>query len=160
MFVLHEGEKERRERIIFGATAASAPPAEPHAARPKGDSATSGSADRGSSSNSWGPLQTAGLVAGGAGLVGIGIGSVFGLMVASDKHNANCDPNGYCASGPLSDARNHATASTIGFVAGGVLLAAGVTLVIFGPRGATGSVRLAPAVAAGSGGVVLGGSFR
>ena len=153
-FVLHEGEKDRRERIVFGA-----PPAGAHAAPPKGDGASPAAADRGSSSSSWGPLKTVGLVAGGAGIIGIGIGTAFGLMAASDKSNANCDANGYCASGPLSDAHSHATVSTVGFVAGGVLLAAGVTLVIFGPRGAAGSVQVAPAVAAGSGGVVMGGSF-
>jgi hypothetical protein len=159
-FVLHEGEKDRREKIVFGAAAAvSAPPAGAHAAPPKGDGASPATADRGSSSSSRGPLKTVGLVTGGAGIVGIGIGSVFGLMAASDKSNAHCDANGYCAAGSLSDAHSHATVSTVGFVAGGVLLAAGVALVIFGPRGGSGSVQVAPAVAAGSGGVVMGGSF-
>jgi hypothetical protein len=80
-------------------------------------------------------------------------------MAASDKNNANCDPNGYCASGPLNDARNHATVSTVGFIAGGVLLAAGIGLVIFGPRERAGSVQVGPTVGAGSGGLVVGGVF-
>jgi hypothetical protein len=161
-FVLHEGEKDRRERIVFVATAGGSVAT---AARtdvqptPKGDGTSPAAADRGTSSISWGPLKTVGVVAGGVGIVGLGIGTAFGLIAASDKSKANCDSNGYCSAGSLSDAHSHANVSTAGFVAGGVLLAAGVALVIFGPRGAAGSVQVAPAVAAGSGGVIVGGSF-
>jgi hypothetical protein len=164
-FVLHEGEKDRRERIVFGAAAApgvagAASGAQDHAVPPRvADGSPPASADRGTPSSSWGPLKTVGVVVGGVGLVGIGVGAAFGLMAASDKNNANCDPSGYCTPGPLSDARSHATVSTVGFVAGGVLLAAGIGLVIFGPRERAGSVQVAPAVGTGSGGLVFGGSF-
>jgi hypothetical protein len=161
-FVLQEGEKGRRERIVFGAGVAAAGGAAIVApvASAKGDEARpAGDADKGSASSSWGPLKTVGIVVGGVGIVGLGIGTAFGLMASSDKNNANCDAAGQCNAGPLSDARNHANVSTVGFVAGGVLLAAGVGLVVFGPKGRAGSVQVAPAVAAGSGGIVLGGSF-
>jgi hypothetical protein len=164
-FVLHEGEKDRRERIVFGAVAAPgvtgvASRAQDQAVPPKAaDGSSPASADRGTTSSSWGPLKTVGVVAGGVGLVGIGIGAAFGLLAASDKNNANCDANGYCTPGPLSDARSHATVSTVGFIAGGVLLAAGIGLVISGPRERAGSVQVGPTVGAGSGGLVVGGSF-
>jgi hypothetical protein len=163
-FVLHEGEKDRRERIAFGAGTAPAIPAGGAVApvtAVKGDEASTpaAGADKGSASSSWGPLKTVGVIVGGAGIVGIGIGAAFGLMAASDKNNANCDPNGYCSAGPLSDAHSHANVSTVGFVAGGVLVAAGLGLVIFAPRAGAGSVQVAPTVGAGSGGLVVGGAF-
>jgi len=157
-FVLHEGEKDRRERIVFGAPApAVTPPAAAHVAEPSPPRAESALPP--TAPSSWKPLATAGVVVGAVGLAGVAVGSVFGLMAASDKSNAHCDANGYCDPGPLSDARNHATLSTVGFVTGGVLLAAGVTLVVLGTRGSSGSVEVAPAVAAGTGGIVMGGSF-
>jgi hypothetical protein len=158
LFVVQEGQKDRRERIVFGAAASSALPATEQTSPPKGNGASPGAANRGSSSP-WGPLKTWGLVVGGAGIIGIGIGSAFGLIATSDKNNADCDASGHCALGPLNDARTHANVSTVGFAAGGVLLATGIALVILGPRGEAGSVRVAPAVVGGSGGVVIGGTF-
>jgi hypothetical protein len=134
-FVLHQGEKERREPIAFGAPVPT------------------------QSASSWSPLRTVGLVTAGAGIVGLGIGSVFGAMAISDKGNARCDANGTCASGSLNNAYNHATASTVGFVAGGVLLATGVGVVLFAPSGSKASVEVAPAVSERNCGVVFGGAF-
>jgi hypothetical protein len=158
-FVLHQGEKERRERIAFAAPAGAA------AARPVEQPATP-STDRvvapaqAPPSSSWSPLKTVGLIAGSAGVMGIGIGVVFGLMASSDKSRANCDANGYCDSGPLRDARSHANVSTAGFVAGGILLATGVALVLFAPSGSRASLQVAPAIAKGGSVVVIGGVFR
>jgi hypothetical protein len=156
-FVLHQGEKERRERIVFASPAAVAGPQEPPAtSRPEAPVAP---AVRETPPSSWSSLKTVGLVTAGVGVVGIGIGAVFGLMATSDKSNAKCDSNGYCDSGPLHDARNHADASTAGFVAGGVLLATGVALVLVAPSGSKASLQVAPAVAGRSAGVVVGGAF-
>jgi hypothetical protein len=112
------------------------------------------------------PLKTVGFVVGGVGLAGIILGSVFGGMAISDNNDAGCDPNNVCTN-PQSrrDAQGAATVSTIGFVAGGVLLATGVALVIVGSKhhgGAAGSaahVELAPAIGMGSAGFSLGGGF-
>lgn len=153
-FVLHEGEKDRRERVVFGGGASAGTAGSPGA---KTEPAKGDHADVERSTSSWGPLKTVGVVVGGAGIVGLGVGAAFGLMASSDKSSASCAANNYCASQALSDARNHATIATAGFVGGGVLLAAGLGLVIFGPKSA--SVRVAPAVGMGSTGIVVGGSF-
>jgi hypothetical protein len=157
-FVLHQGEKERRERIAFAAPAAAAGlVAQP--VRSSTEAVVAPVAPE-TPSSAWSPLKTAGLVTAGAGIVGIGIGTVYGLMATSDKSKASCDANGYCDPASLSDARSHATVSTVGFVAGGVLLAAGVALVLFAPSGSEASLHVAPAVAERGGGVVVGGVFR
>jgi hypothetical protein len=79
-------------------------------------------------------------------------------MAATDKKNANCDAQGNCI-GSLTDLHTHATVSTAAFVAGGVMLAAGVGLVIFGPKGSASRVGVTPTAGVGAGGMVLGGAF-
>jgi len=92
-----------------------------------------------SSESSGSLLRPIGLVAGGLGLVGIGVGSYFGLKAkhSSDKskEDGHCDNDTVCdetgkplANQALSDAR----ISTVLFIAGGALLASGVTLFIVG----------------------------
>jgi hypothetical protein len=157
-FVLHQGEKERRERIAFVSPAVAAGGQEPPTISRTETPVAPG--PRETPSSSWSALKTVGLVTAGAGIVGIGIGTVFGLVATSDKSSAHCDSNGYCDAGPLHEARNHADASTAGLVAGGVLLAAGVTLVLVAPSGSKSSVQVAPVVGDRTGGLVFRGVFR
>ena len=82
-----------------------------------------------------GAWRTVGWVAGAVGIVGLGVGTVFGVMAISDKSAAHCDASNACDAGPLHDANSAATASTVGIVAGGVLLAGGAALVLFAPGG-------------------------
>jgi hypothetical protein len=112
-------------------------------------------------SSAW---RTVGLVAGGVGIIGLAVGSVFGVMAISDRNGAHCDASNACDPGGLSDANSAATVSTVGFIAGGVLLAGGAALYLFGPRGdsaATGaaSLRLAPAFGRRDAGLQLGGAW-
>src|SRR5207237_10818112 len=102
---------------------------------------------------------------------GIAVGTAYGLFAKSafDKSNAECNASN-CpeASRPQALSNHHvgvtdATVSTIGFVAGGVLLAGGLTLAIAAPaaprgehRGAA-SLRIAPARGAGAAGQGLRG---
>lgn len=83
-------------------------------------------------------LLIAGLVVGGVGLVGLGVGAAFGAIAKSkndeslqpggcDPDYTNCSPDGLAAN---EDALSAATGSTVAFIAGGVLAAAGITLVI------------------------------
>lgn len=107
-----------------------------------------------------------GWVAGGIGAAGIIAGAVAGVVAIQDKNGAGCEPQsisltlGYCT-GSLSGARSAASASDVGFIAGGVLLAGGLALVILAPgshpEGA--SVKVAPVVGTNSGGLVLGGQW-
>lgn len=112
--------------------------------------------------------RAAGLIAGGAGVVGLGIGAAFGLVAMSK----NGDVKAMCtipacpdARGPAlaDEARSAATVSTIGFVAGGALLAGGVALYLTAPkrepRARGGGLHLSPEVGRRMAGVTLGGRF-
>lgn len=108
--------------------AASTPAPEPPAAPPSNDSA---------SSNSQRLLGWIGIGAGSAGVV---IGGVTGLLAMS-KHSSLQD-SGDCTGGSCTPAKKSdidsmntlRTVSTIGFVAGGVLAATGVTLLLTAPK--------------------------
>jgi len=86
-----------------------------------------------------GTEQRIGLVVGGAGLVGIGLGTFFGLQ-ASSKWS---DAKGKCTDYPYgcgadatdlrSSAHSRAIVSTVAFVAGGALLATGLVLYLTAP---------------------------
>jgi hypothetical protein len=132
-FVLHEGDKDRREAIVLGAAAAA-----PAAA---GD----GSAQR-----------VAGLVLGGTGIAGLVLGGVFGVLTKTTYDHAlstecNGNPNG-CGPSGVSDgsaAHTQSVVSTVGFVAGAALLAGGALLYFTAPRdrGVTVTASMAPGAA-------------
>ena len=67
-----------------------------------------------------------------------------------------CDSTGDSA---LSDARSSATVSTVGFIAGGVLLAGGVVVYLTAPRTNAATVGLAPGAPGAAGGLTLTGAW-
>jgi len=80
-------------------------------------------------------------VAMGLGVVGLGVGTVFGLRTSSIWKDAmthctgvECDRTGVTLA---TDAKNAGTISTISFVAGGVLLAGGAILFFTAPSGSS-----------------------
>jgi tetratricopeptide (TPR) repeat protein len=84
-------------------------------------------------------LQTTGLVLGGIGIVGLGVGAYFGLGAMKDNNTAkdHCDGNACTDQAGVDaakDASSKATISTIGFGAGGALLATGVVLLLVGGK--------------------------
>jgi hypothetical protein len=106
------------------------------------------------------PLKAVGLVVAAAGAVGLGVGTYFGLQALSKNSDAN---NGHCGSSAgfgdantcdasgvslRSDAVGAGNLSTVFFVAGGALLATGVTLWLLAPSS---HVQAAAAVGPGSG---------
>jgi hypothetical protein len=112
------------------------------------------------------PLKTVGLVVGGVGVAGLAVGGIFGAVALSKNSQAN---SGHCGGSLGSanqcdatgvDLRSSAVSagnvSTIGFVAGGVLLATGATLFLIAPSG---HVQAAPAVGTSGGGVIVRGDF-
>lgn len=116
------------------------------------------------------PLRTVGLVTLGAGIVGLGVGTIFALRASSlnsdSKTDNHCDANNLCDPTGLekrNDAISAANVATIGFVAGGVLAAAGVTLFIVGaPKDAkadSARVEAAPAMGPGVAGMLVSGRF-
>lgn len=106
---------------------------------------------------------TVGWIAGAVGVIGLGIGGVFGVKAISDKNGAHCDSSNACDAGPLGDANNSATVSTAAFTAGGVLVAAGAAILLFAPSRAGGtsqaSLRIGPLVGGHETGLLFGGSF-
>jgi hypothetical protein len=78
--------------------------------------------------------RTIGLVVGGLGVVGVAVGAVFGLQAGAkwDDAKAKCDAYPYeCGADGVEladDAKSSATISTIGFIAGGALIAGGAAL--------------------------------
>jgi serine/threonine-protein kinase len=176
--VLTEGEKGRREHIVLPG-AGPAPSAPPPAPAPSSTSMagppTSAAppplpdeAPAPSASGGMGTQKILGLVTGGAGVVGLALGAAFGVMSSSAWNNAKsaCGGNpSQCmdVSGGQSDrstALGEATASTVGFIAGGALLATGAVLFLTGGsrQSATG-LALAPAVGPRQAGLALGGAF-
>jgi len=98
-------------------------------------------------------LRTVGLVTGAVGIGGLALGTVFGILALTNK-SSDCH-EGVCTPGSSATVYGQGNVSTAGFVAGGVLLAGGVTLVLLAPKPAGGggaSVTLTPLV----GGAVTG----
>lgn len=127
---LAEGEHRRLELKLVGA--ASSDPSAPAGAGGAPDAA---SAKPGSTAKTLGLVA---IVAGGAGLA---LGGVTGLMAMSkqaalddDKERCQGGKCLYSAEADVKSLRTFRTVSTVGFVAGGVLAAAGVTLLLTAPR--------------------------
>jgi hypothetical protein len=150
-FVLRESEQNRREPIVMG-TEPSPPPAV--LTPPTNTDATT------APQSSWTSQKTIGLVVGSAGIVVLVVGSIFGGLAISSWGSANsaCPSHSGCSAPATSDRQNaltYGTVSTVGFVAGAVLVAGGLTLFLTAPtsQGPNVGVQMAP------GGLVMTGRF-
>jgi hypothetical protein len=135
-----------REHVGTGETREVAIPAEPApVSKPEGP--PSPAPDNGAAT--W---RAIGIGAAVVGLVGVGIGTGFGLAASSNRDNAitlcsGIKQAGSCvvksasdvdaARNAWSDAKSNATLSTIGFAAGGVLLVGGAILYFAAPSSTT-----------------------
>jgi hypothetical protein len=167
--LIKEGEKDRSIVVVLGSgvpakKAVTEAPSTVPSAQPPGVSAsaalpaTTPVTPENSLSPTW---KTVGWALGGAGAAAVVLGVVFGVDALAKKGSANCDANNFCDSGPLSDAHTAANISTIGFIAGGVLAAGAVGVVLFAPRsGSSGTglgVRMAPTVGLSGAGLDVAG---
>ncbi len=116
--------------------------------------------------NPGGTQRMLGLVGMGVGVVGLGVGSVFGILAKSaldGSNNGPCNSSDKCNSAGLADrqdASNKATLSTVFFVVGGVIGAAGVVVYLTAPHAPTATgLTLTPAPMAGGGGALMSGRF-
>lgn len=159
-FVLREGEKDRREGVVIGTAPVTQPltPPPPPVAP-----------------SSWNTQKTLALVSGGVGVVGVGLGVVFGLYASSahSKEQTDCASAGACTNPPqatedYNTAKSNALGSTISFIAGGVFLAGGVVLWVTAPKPKeaptnalhdTPEIGIAPLLTPGGGGLMLRGSL-
>jgi hypothetical protein len=159
--LIQEAQKERREAIVFGTPATEGPPPGPPGAHPPASPGPlpPSPPPPAAEGHGMGAQKVLALVAGGLGVVGIGVGSAFGLVAMSKKNDAKSVCPDACATqdgvNKWSDAKSAGNLSTIGFVAGGVLLAGGVVLWLTAPSGeATG-----PRVGLAPGGVLVKGAW-
>jgi hypothetical protein len=109
-----------------------------------------------------------GLVLLGVGVVGLGVGTVFGLSAKSkydgafadgggcDRATKQCDGPGQAS---VDDARSKATLSTILFAAGGALTVAGAIIFITAPSSRARALQVSPTGYAGGGGLALSGTL-
>ncbi|MGH7437839.1 MAG: hypothetical protein ACRENE_19345 [Polyangiaceae bacterium] len=164
-FVLREGEKDRHERIVVG------PPPQATKTVPAVARENAGTAPTSPNPATGMPAQKVlGLVAGGVGAAGLVAGAVFGAMTmsAASQQKSDCAsptncPNPSHAASEHSSGETTATLSTVGFVAGGVLAAAGAVLYLTSPRSkevsATSALAVVPSLAPGGGGLSVSGGF-
>jgi hypothetical protein len=172
--VAREGEKDRHVNVVLAAgvsrgagagvvvpVAAGAVPVGPAAEPP-------------SKGSSWSTQKTLAVTAAAAGVVGIGVGAVFGIVATSDGSTQKSD----CSASSCTDHAGAVSAhnsslsagnvSTATFIAGGVLLAGGIVLWVTAPKGGGESPtpvalqrwRFDPMVSARGGGVMMSGSFQ
>jgi serine/threonine-protein kinase len=87
-------------------------------------------------------MRLAAIGVGAAGVVGVGVGTVFGIVALGKRSDLDRLCPGYprCVDsqrsdvqGNYDDAKHAATISTVGFVLGGVLVAGGVVLWLVAP---------------------------
>ncbi|WP_394828830.1 type IV pilus biogenesis/stability protein PilW [Pendulispora albinea] len=118
-------------------------------------------------SGGWSTQKTLAVVSAGVGVVGIGLGTYFGLTAGSRWSDAKdkCQPDG-CPRDSIdmgSDAKTDANMATVAFIVGGVALAGAGVLWFSAPARPSGAaLHLVPAgdVRTGSAGLVARGRFE
>jgi hypothetical protein len=157
--VVREGDKKRRERIVL-VVAQVAPPATGASAAPVVSESTAAKPTRAGSTQ-----RTIGLVLGGAGVVGVVVGTVFGLVSKSTYDNALSSQCGQAAKfaaanmctttgvQDVSNAHSQAAVSTVGFIASALLLGGGAYLYFSAPKAA--NVSVGPTVGTGGGAITV-----
>ncbi len=138
--LLREGDKSRQIPVVIGApatplpaTVISAPPPEASLPTPVGQAGHG--------------RRVLGVVAGSLGLAGLAVGGIFGGLTISSWSSVNgaCPSHAGCSTQVLDDHSNavtFGTVSDVGFIAGGVLLAAGLTLYLTAPKPSSPTVGL------------------
>ncbi|MBX3191809.1 MAG: hypothetical protein KF819_32765 [Labilithrix sp.] len=162
--LIAEGTKGRQEIVVFAAT--TSPPVAPAPAAPPITAPSEPFVDAPAaevSSGSSDGQRTLAYVLGGAGIVGLGLGAVFGVVSKSTYDDALLN----CPSGPSScnddgvaggkSAHTQATVSTISFIAGGALLAGGITLLL--TRSKSSALNVQPMAGATAAGIRLEGAW-
>jgi hypothetical protein len=118
-----EGEKDRRERVVFETIGKPAPPISPRidVHQPAG-----------SGRPRLGTLKIVGVGLGGVGLAAIGVGTAYGLVAISRRNSASAvcpaacaDPSGVAL---WNRARSAGEGATVAFIVGAAGVAAGVTM--------------------------------
>jgi hypothetical protein len=159
-FVIREGEKDRRERVVLVTTGGPAPAATAVPATPPPDATAPAPAEAPPKDGK--TQRIAGVAVGGAGVVGLVVGSILGLAAHSKYNDALTNECGgvasNCKQAGVDDgksAHSEAAVSTVLFVAGAALVAGGAVLYFTAPKGVT----VSPTVGWQSAGVAVGGRW-
>ena len=162
-FVINEGQKDRREVIAIGPRAPEASVA------PIGGNVGSGELSPDAKARAR-TQHVAGILMGSTGVVGLGLGAIFAGLAASQWSTAKSE----CAGQPKScttgnsvtngfqdeqSASSKATVATVGFIAGGALVAGGLAVYLTAPKATTGNLELAPSAGPRGTGMLLRGTF-
>jgi len=179
-FVLKEGEKARIERIVFGPSSEPGPgparaeaPSPPPAGADAAQAASAGPRSFASegAGNGLGAGKVSGLVVATLGVGSAVAGAVYGLLAQSAWDRSTSECNAASCPGsirPQAESDRHAavtngTVSTIGFVAGGALLTAGITIFLASPSSPptaqSGGLRVMPTLGREAAGLRLQGEF-
>jgi hypothetical protein len=149
---VHEGDKTRHERVVLGALAMAPTREEQVASVAPVPHASDGDTQR-----------IVGLALGGAGSVGIVVGTIFGVVSKATYDHAigtECgnNPNACSVQGAQDGQTAHgqATASTVGFVAGLALLGGGAVFYFSAPGE---RVSVGPTVGGDGAGLQVKGAF-
>jgi tetratricopeptide (TPR) repeat protein len=129
--------KTANSRLVVLREAEIAAEQPPAAAAPHARLRVSAAGDRASAApdRTWSSQELVGGVVGAAGIVGVGVGAAFGIAAISGARTARdlCDGNACSEQRGVSaarDAKQNARVSTVGFAAGGALLALGTALFV------------------------------
>jgi hypothetical protein len=154
--VLTEGDRGRREGVVLVPVVVTA-------AVPAAPAVKAGTG--------WSTGSVVGLTLGASGVLGLAVGSIFGALAMSEKARVaslcgvTCDASAHAeALTAHTNGLTDATVATIGFVAGGALLAGGGVAILAGrradraPRSAS-WFSVGPTLGASGTGLVLRGTF-
>jgi hypothetical protein len=159
-FLIQEAQKERREVIGFGAGPTLAPPLAASEVGSPASPAPPSPSPNTPEAPGLGTQKILALVAGGIGVVGVGLGAAFGAIAISKKSDAQGACPATCASqdgaSKWADAGSAGNVSTVGFVVGGVALAGAAVLWFTAPSSSGGS---GAAVGMGPAGLQLKGTW-
>jgi hypothetical protein len=106
--------------------------------------------------------------AGGIGIVGVTLGSIFGLRVLSknDQADSICPSSEHCSTDDqtrfdktINDAKRERTYAFVGFGVGGAALVTGAVLLLTAPKPDSAAWHVSPAVQSGHLGATLEGTF-
>jgi hypothetical protein len=152
-FVIRESQKDRREAVIFGR-----PPATPFISTQPGEQSLFSPPSSGETNDGLGTQKVLGVAAAGVGVVGLAIGSAFGLAAMSKKNEAEavCPTQCPTQSGvsDWNDAKSEGNVSTALFIVGGVALAGAAVLWFTAPSSNAGA-----RVGLGPGGLAAEGTW-
>jgi hypothetical protein len=166
--ILHEGEKGRREVVVFGeatggATRDATPEPGASPSPPEQRDVTSAASPPGDTQ------RKVAIVLGAVGAVGLVVGGIFGIVAKSSFDHAKgseCGTSaGYASSttctqagaNDVQGAYDQATVANVGMIAGAALLGAGAYFYLSAPK--AGEVAIVPTAGPGSAGLSMRGAW-